>query len=119
MKDIGPLEALMLLCSYENHMGEVIDLLKLEHGKVKLENLLTEENFAMVHKVSTSLHPGLIPLIPYLCLYLYPKLDQCVSPNFFTNTFPHSAAAICFLPTKMNWWNPLIPRFSVVILCAH
>ena len=100
-------------------MGEVIDPLKLEDGEAKLEDLLTEEDFAMVCKVSTSLHPGLVPLIPYLCPYLYPKLDQCVLPNFFTNTFPHSAAAILLLPTKTNWWTPLIPRFPVVILCVH
>ena len=100
-------------------MGEVINPLKLEDGQVKLEDLPTEEDFAMAHKVSTSLHPDLIPLIPYLSPYLYPKLDQRVLPNFFTNTFPHSAAAICFLPAKMNWWTPLIPRFLVVILCVH
>ena len=52
MSDIGPFEALMLLCSYEERTKEVIDPKKLESGELKLSNLLTEEDFNMARSVS-------------------------------------------------------------------
>ena len=52
MSDIGPFEALMLLCSYEERMKETIDPKKLESGELKLSDLLTEEDFAMARSVS-------------------------------------------------------------------
>ena len=47
MSDIGPFEALMLLCSNEQRTKETIDPLKLESGEVKLSDLLTQEDFDM------------------------------------------------------------------------
>ena len=41
--DIGPTEALMLLCSYENQMGKTIDPKLLEDGTLQLKDLLIEE----------------------------------------------------------------------------
>ena len=41
----------MLLCSYENHMGKMIDPKELEDGSVQLKNLLTEEDFKMARSV--------------------------------------------------------------------
>ena len=46
------MEALMLLCSYENHTGTTLDPKKVEDGEVKLQDLLTEEDFAMAHSVT-------------------------------------------------------------------
>ena len=45
--DIGPSEALMLLCSYENCTGKMTDPKELEDGSVQLKDLLTEEDFKM------------------------------------------------------------------------
>ena len=52
MSDIGPFEALMLLCSYEERTKETTDPKKLESGELKLSDLLTEEDFAMACSVS-------------------------------------------------------------------
>ena len=52
MSDIGPFEALMFLCSYEERKKEMIDPKKLESGELKLSDLLTEENFTMACSVS-------------------------------------------------------------------
>ena len=52
MSDIGPFEALMLLCSYEERMKETIDPKKLESGELKLSDLLKEEDFVMACSVS-------------------------------------------------------------------
>ena len=52
MSEIGPFEALMLLCSYEERTKEVIDPKKLESGELKLSDLLTEEDFIMARSVS-------------------------------------------------------------------
>ena len=51
VSDIGPFEALMLLCSYEQTTKETIDPLKLESGEVKLSELLTQEDFDMARLV--------------------------------------------------------------------
>ena len=64
MSDIGPFEALMLLCSYEERMKEPIDPKKLESRELKLSDLLTEEDFAMACSVS------IVFLIYLLFLYL-------------------------------------------------
>ena len=53
--DIGPTEALILLCSYENRTRETLNPKKLEDGEVKLKDLLMEEDFKMACLVSTSL----------------------------------------------------------------
>ena len=45
VSDIGPFEALILLCSYEQRTKETIDPLKLESSEVKLSDLLTQEDF--------------------------------------------------------------------------
>ena len=56
--DIGPSEPLMLLCSYENHMGKTINPKELEDGSVQLKDLLTEEDFKMARLVIVlSLNP--------------------------------------------------------------
>ena len=60
MSDIGPFEALMLLCSYEERTKETIDPKKLESGEIKLSDLLTEEDFVMARSVSTVL---------FVCMY--------------------------------------------------
>ena len=52
MSDIGPFEALMLLCSSEERTKETIYPKKLESGELKLSDLLTEEDFAMARSVS-------------------------------------------------------------------
>ena len=41
VSDIGPFEALMLLCSYKERTKETIDPRKLESGELKLSELLT------------------------------------------------------------------------------
>ena len=64
MSDIGPFEALMLLCSYEERTKEMIDPKKLESGELKLSDLVTEEDFAMACSVS------IVFLIHLLFLYL-------------------------------------------------
>ena len=66
MSDIGPFEALMLLCSYEEKTKETINPKKLESRELKLSNLLTEEDFTMAHSVS------IVFLIYLLFLYLLP-----------------------------------------------
>ena len=47
MNDIGPTEALMLLCSYEKRTRETLDPKKM----IKLSDLLTKEDFKMAHLV--------------------------------------------------------------------
>ena len=64
MSDIGPFEALMLLCSYEERTKETINPKKLESGELKLSDLLTEEDFTMARSVS------IVFLIYLLFLYL-------------------------------------------------
>ena len=49
--DIGPSEALMLLCSYENRTGKMINPKELEDGSLQLKDLLTEEDFKMARSV--------------------------------------------------------------------
>ena len=44
----------MLLCSYENWIGNSIDPKKLEDGTLQLKDLLTKEDFAMAHLVTTT-----------------------------------------------------------------
>ena len=57
--DIGPTEASMLLCSYENRTKEMLDPKKWEDGTLKLSVLLMEEDFAITHSVYTSIyHPS-------------------------------------------------------------
>ena len=41
----------MLLCSYENRMGKMIDQKEVEDGSVQLKDLLTEEDFKMARLV--------------------------------------------------------------------
>ena len=41
----------MLLCSYKNRTGIMIDPKELEDGSVQLKDLLTEEDFKMAHSV--------------------------------------------------------------------
>ena len=41
----------MLLCSYENCMGKMIDPKELEDGSIQLKDLLTEEDFKMARSV--------------------------------------------------------------------
>ena len=53
VSDIGPLEALMLLCSYEERTKETIDPHKLESGELKLSDLLTKEDFDMTRLVNS------------------------------------------------------------------
>ena len=55
MSEIGPFEALMLLCSYEERTKETINPKKLESRELKLSDLLTEEDFVMAHSVSAVL----------------------------------------------------------------
>ena len=68
--DIGPFEALMLLCSYKSHTRETIDPKKLESGELKLGDLLTEEDFKMACSVSNFLFLSPFLPIPYLKLHL-------------------------------------------------
>ena len=44
----------MLLCSYENRTGNTIDPKKLEDGTLQFKDLLTKEDFAMAHAVTTT-----------------------------------------------------------------
>ena len=67
VSDIGPFEALMLLCSYEERTKETIDPKKLESGELKLSDLLTEEDFAIARSVSIVF---LIYLL-FLCLLFF------------------------------------------------
>ena len=76
MSDIGPFEALMLLCSYEECTKETIDPKKLESGELKLSELLTQEDFDMAHSVSIFYLNHFVLLVPYLNLNLCPNLDQ-------------------------------------------
>ena len=83
MSDIGPFEALMLLCSYENYTKKTIDPKKLESGELKLEDLLTKEDFKMAHSVSNLLLLSPFLPIPYFKLHLCPKFHE-ISPCSFT-----------------------------------
>ena len=67
MSEIGPFEALMLLCSYEERTKETIDPKKLESGELKLSDLLTEEDFVMAHSVSAVL----VYLFFLVCMQLF------------------------------------------------
>ena len=46
----------MLLCSYENRMGITLDPKKVEDGEIKLQDLLTDEDFTMAHSVCIFYH---------------------------------------------------------------
>ena len=74
MSEIGPFKALMLLCSYEERMKETINPKKLENGELKLSDLLTEEDFVMVHSVSTVLLVYLF--FQFACNYFDDALSQ-------------------------------------------
>ena len=83
VSDIGLFEAVMLLCSYENHTKETIDPKKLESGELKLEDLLTKEDFKMACSVSNFLLLSPFIPIPYVKLHLCPKFCE-LSPCSFT-----------------------------------
>ena len=70
MSEIGPFEALMLLCSYEERTKEIIDPKRLESGELKLSDLLTEEDFIKARSVSIvpSVFILFLPHIQLLCV---------------------------------------------------
>ena len=87
MSDIGPFEALMLLCSYEERTKETIDPKKLESGELKLSDLLTEEDFTMARSVS------IVFLIYLLFLHLL----------LFMTHYPNIMVQLQLQAKKMDW----------------
>ena len=117
--DIGPFEALMLLCSYESCSREIIDPKKLESKELKLGDLLTEEDFKMTHSVSNFLFLSPFLPIPYLKLHLCPKfceLSPCI-PN--VPTLFHFLQPQHVLSCLKRWRIQPIPTFSAVAHSAH
>ena len=80
MSEIGPFEALMLLCSYEEWTKETIDPKKLESRELKLNELLTQEDFDMAHSVSIFLLNHFVLQVSYLNPDFYPNFSQ-LSPS--------------------------------------
>ena len=119
MSDIGPSEALMLLCSYEECTRENIDPKKLESGELKLSESLTQEDFDMACLVSTFYLNHFVLLAPHLNLNLCPNLNQILPSSFSTINFSCSAATTCFFLPKQKWWTLFVPKFSVGILYVH
>ena len=117
--DIGPFEALMLLCSYKSCTSETIGPTKLESGELKLGDLLIEEDFKMAHSVSNFLFLSPFLPIPYLKLHLCPKFSV-LSPYILTvPTFFHFLQPQHVLSCLKRWRTQPIPTFSMVTLSVH
>ena len=118
MSEIGPFEALMLLCSYEEWTKETIDPKKLESGELKFSRLLTQEDFDMAHSVSILSLNHFILQVSYLNPNFYPNFSQ-LSPSGYCiiNFFFFLQLQLAF-PIKIRF-TTVSPYFSHGYILVH
>ena len=118
--DIGPFEALMLLCSCESCTRETIDPKKLESRELKLGDLLTKEDFKMACSVSNFLFLSPFLPIPYLKLYLCLKFHE-LSPCILTvPTLFHFLQLLHMLFCIKRWRTQPIPLSpQLLLVCTN
>ena len=106
MSEIGPFEALMLLCSYEEQMKETINPKKLESGELKLSDLLTKEDFDMARLVCTFSSNYSILQTPYLNSVFCLDFNSLSLPKYHLfNSF----SSCLLLQPAFSHQNRLIP----------